>query len=95
MSSDRVVLPTQLYPSHYALEITPDFTALTFGCDEEIEVEVREATNAVTLHAREITIQSASFVSADGRIPRLQPSSKFVPHLSFSYPIYAIALLHL
>eukprot|EP00349_Pseudokeronopsis_sp_Brazil_P003492 CAMPEP_0202971974 /NCGR_PEP_ID=MMETSP1396-20130829/32169_1 /ASSEMBLY_ACC=CAM_ASM_000872 /TAXON_ID= /ORGANISM="Pseudokeronopsis sp., Strain Brazil" /LENGTH=881 /DNA_ID=CAMNT_0049701907 /DNA_START=22 /DNA_END=2667 /DNA_ORIENTATION=+ len=65
MASERVVLPTQLIPSHYNLELTPDLNALTFECDEEIVVSVREQTNSVTLHAREITILSASFVSGD------------------------------
>lgn len=66
MASERVVLPTQLYPSHYNLELTPDLNALTFSCNEEIFVTVREATNSVTLHAREITIVSASFHSLTG-----------------------------
>jgi aminopeptidase N len=66
MASERVVLPTHLYPSHYNLELTPDLTALTFACNEEIFVNVREATNSVTLHAREITIASASFHSLSG-----------------------------
>ena len=66
MASERVVLPTQLYPSHYNLELTPDLNALTFSCSEEIFVTVREATNSVTLHAREITIVSASFHSLTG-----------------------------
>ena len=43
MASERVVLPTQLYPSHYNLELTPDLNALTFSCSEEIFVTVRFA----------------------------------------------------
>lgn len=65
MATERVVLPTQFYPSHYDLELTPDLTALTFGGNEVIHVDVNESTNSVTLHAREITIHSASFESSD------------------------------
>lgn len=66
MASERVVLPTQFYPSHYSLEIQPDLVGLTFGCSEEIIVSVREKTNEVTLHARELTIEEASYVQTEG-----------------------------
>lgn len=66
MAADRVVLPSQLVPSHYALELSPDLESCTFSCREEIHVEVREATNEVTLHAKEIVVESVSFVSNDG-----------------------------
>lgn len=60
----RVLLPSQLVPSHYVLEITPSLDELVFTCKEEIHVTVREVTKEVTLHAREITIESVSFESA-------------------------------
>ena len=62
--SERVVLPTQLLPVHYSLEITPNFEELTFATEEVIDVTVREETDRFTLHAREITIHAVSFVSA-------------------------------
>lgn len=63
--SERVQLPVQLLPSHYALEISPDFEKLTFSTVEDIHVTVREETDRLTLHAREITVQSVSFKPKD------------------------------
>jgi aminopeptidase N len=61
--TERVLLPNHLVPSHYALEISPDFDKLTFATTEEIHVTVQEETDRLTLHAREITIHSVSFKS--------------------------------
>jgi aminopeptidase N len=65
--AERVVLPTQLIPTHYSLELSPDLEQLIFTCNEEIHVTVREETDRVTLHAREITIESISFKEANGK----------------------------
>lgn len=66
MAAERVLLPTQLLPSHYVLELTPDLDACTFTCNEEIHVAVSEETDQVTLHAKEITVESVSFVADSG-----------------------------
>jgi puromycin-sensitive aminopeptidase len=52
-----------MFPSHYDLELTPDLENLIFTCNEEIHVSVREETNSVTLHAREISLESVVFRS--------------------------------
>lgn len=57
----RVILPQVVYPQHYALEISPDLDALTFSCNLSITVTVASKTNAVTLHSKEIVIESATF----------------------------------
>jgi hypothetical protein len=38
--SDRVLLPSDLIPSHYTLEITPNFTSFVFSVNETIVVTV-------------------------------------------------------
>lgn len=63
--ADRVLLPTDAIPVHYALELTPDLAALTFHCEERIDVQVSSATKMITMHCREIHVISASFKSED------------------------------
>lgn len=65
--SDRVVLPSAVTPVHYALILSPDLTALTFACDQSVQVLVSDAdTTFITMHAKEIAIQTAVFRSSDG-----------------------------
>jgi aminopeptidase N len=86
MASERVVLPTKLYPSHYDLELTPDLVNLIFTCNEEIFVTVRENTNNVTLHTKEITIEAASFQSLDGTF------TTKLEEISYSYKANTVTL---
>jgi len=59
--TDRVVLPSSVVPSHYNLVLTPDLNALSFHCEETIEVAISEATTVVTMHCKEINVTDASF----------------------------------
>jgi aminopeptidase N len=68
MSSERVLLPTDVLPTHYSLELTPNLENLDFFCDEEIHVRVtKEGITSVSLHAKEIFIESASFESNNNK----------------------------
>lgn len=60
-SVQRVILPQNLYPEHYHLELKPDLQNLTFDGDLKIDVEVRTTTSSVTLNSKELTIKSATF----------------------------------
>jgi aminopeptidase N len=67
--SGRVLLPNSVVPEHYSLELTPDLEGLTFQCDEEISVEVRNSVNEITLHLKDIHIISVNFTSSiDGKV---------------------------
>lgn len=67
MSSDRVTLPIDVAPTHYSLELTPELESLEFYCDEVIHVQVtKEGINEVTLHSKEIFIETAAFKTAGG-----------------------------
>ena len=66
IAKQPVVLPTQLRPTHYKLELTPDLNTLTFNCVEEIAVDVTEVATEVTLHSKEIFITSAMFHGESG-----------------------------
>lgn len=52
-----------LYPEHYHLELKPDLKSLTFEGELRVEVDVRAATNSVTLNSKELTIKAASFAN--------------------------------
>lgn len=62
--TDRVVLPTDVVPQHYDLELTPNLERLDFHCSEEIHVDVLRSVQEITLHSREIFIESATFVTS-------------------------------
>ena len=67
MASGRILLPDNVIPGHYDLELKPDLDLLTFSCKEEITVAIlHPCPSSITLHSREISIIEASFASADG-----------------------------
>lgn len=60
--SERVTLPTDVLPTHYSLELAPNFDKLEFFCNEEINVSVtKEGVTEVSMHSKEIFIESATF----------------------------------
>jgi aminopeptidase N len=64
--SGRVLLPNDVVPLHYDLELTPDLEKLEFYCIEGIKVTVNKAeVKEITLHAKEIYISSVSYKGAD------------------------------
>jgi puromycin-sensitive aminopeptidase len=61
-------LPTHVLPHRYELELAPDLGAGTFTGTVSIEVEVREPTDTVTLHAVGLDITTA-WARPDGGRP--------------------------
>ena len=62
--TDRVVLPSDVVPQHYELELTPNFDKLDFFCNQVIEVNVTNGNvTEITMHSKEIFIESAVFTS--------------------------------
>jgi aminopeptidase N len=59
-------LPRVARPSHYAITVTPDATALTFTGQETVDLDVFEPTATLALNAAHITIQRASVMPASG-----------------------------
>ena len=62
-------LPGTVVPDHYALSFAPDFQKDNFRGRVTIDVQVKQATTEVTLHAAEITFQSVRITSG-GRTDR-------------------------
>ncbi len=57
---DRVVLPTGVVPTHYALSITPDAAAQTFKGAVQIDIDVKRDTNQIELNSADITFDKVS-----------------------------------
>ena len=53
-------LPTTIIPTHYTLKLTPDLKAATFSGEEEIDVNISQPTNSITLNAIEINVLSVT-----------------------------------
>lgn len=59
--TERVLLPSNVIPSHYELEFTPNLESLTFEGVEVVHVDVKQPTSGITLHTKELVIKSAIF----------------------------------
>ncbi|KAF9986146.1 hypothetical protein BGZ75_002192 [Mortierella antarctica] len=57
---NRVVLPTNVTPSHYTLSITPDFKEFTFGGHVEIDLTIHEATTTIQINTKDLTLKTTS-----------------------------------
>jgi puromycin-sensitive aminopeptidase len=67
-SADRVLLPNDVKPRAYRLTLTPDLSAFTFAGQVEVDVDVVTTTQSITLHALDVTIDSAHLlVGADDK----------------------------
>jgi aminopeptidase 2 len=65
--SERVVLPEGVTPTHYDLDLRPDLEQLEYYCDEKITLTVSKAgLTSVSMHFKEIYVESASYASAAG-----------------------------
>ena len=56
------MLPKTVVPLHYAVELTPDIGAATFAGVVTIDIEVREATDALVLNALDMQIAEATLI---------------------------------
>ncbi|KAG0220143.1 peptidase family M1-domain-containing protein [Mortierella sp. GBAus27b] len=55
----RVVLPTNVTPSHYTLTITPDLKEFTFRGYVEININIHEATKTILINTKELSLRWA------------------------------------
>ena len=66
-------LPTNVRPLQYAITAAPDAENLRFDASTLIDIQVLEATNALTMNAADLTFESASLTALahDGRPARI------------------------
>ncbi len=62
-------LPRNARPLHYKINVTPDAAALKFAGSAAIDIEVLEPSEAITLHAVELTFTKAALIPATGGKP--------------------------
>ncbi|KAM5257660.1 endoplasmic reticulum aminopeptidase 2 isoform 1-T2 [Hipposideros larvatus] len=83
-------LPSTVIPLHYDLYVHPNLTSLGFVASEEIEVLVRDATQFIILHSKDLEITKATLHSEEDL--RYRKPGKMLKVLS--YPAHQqIALL--
>ena len=61
-ASEEVVLPRNVTPKKYALQLQPNFQDFTFQGEETIDVDISESTSEILLNSSDIEIQSAALV---------------------------------
>ena len=64
---EAFVLPGAVRPARYAIKLEPDLRQFTFKGEENIAIEVVEATSEIVLNAIEIQVESAT-LSKDGTV---------------------------
>ncbi|KAG0371253.1 aminopeptidase [Gamsiella multidivaricata] len=59
----RVVLPTNVRPTHYDLTLTPDLSNFTFHGQVLINLDINKPTTAITLNSNQLEILSAKLTN--------------------------------
>jgi aminopeptidase N len=67
---DRVVLPDDVEPIEYRIDVTPDPLAPTFTATVEIDLDVRRATSRIVLNSAELVIDRAA-LGGEARAPAI------------------------
>lgn len=58
-----IKLPSCVFPNRYNLTLKPDLEAFTFSGNETIEIEINKDINEITLHSKDIDIQTVKIAS--------------------------------
>lgn len=66
---DRMRLPKTVHPFHYDLTIHPNLTSLHFTGVVRIQLDVREDTRTVILHAKQMQVSKVWLLAPDGVRP--------------------------
>ncbi|KAG0265873.1 Aminopeptidase 2 mitochondrial [Actinomortierella ambigua] len=59
----RVVLPTNVKPTHYDLKLTPDLVNFTFTGQVLVSLDINEPTTSITLNSNQLKIHSAKLTN--------------------------------
>ncbi|KAI9175228.1 hypothetical protein H9P43_006589 [Blastocladiella emersonii ATCC 22665] len=74
--ADREIVPANVTPVHYTVNLTPDLEAFTFDGTVDIAVKVRTATDVVVVNTKELEVHAAHVTFAHNKAEqRLDASS--------------------
>ena len=59
-SNQRQILPANVRPQHYDLELEPDFDTCKIGGSVNIELDILESSKSITLNAVDINVKEIS-----------------------------------
>src|ERR1700722_7291977 len=62
-SGERIILPADVTPDHYRIEITPNAAALTFTGKVGIDITVHAPTSTIVLNSADIVIDRAALAA--------------------------------
>ncbi|KAM8866280.1 endoplasmic reticulum aminopeptidase 1b isoform 1-T1 [Synchiropus picturatus] len=66
---DQMRLPKTIFPLHYDLSIHPNLTSLDFTGVVRIQLDVREDTRTIVLHAKQMMVGNALLLAPEGARP--------------------------
>ncbi|HSE83168.1 MAG TPA: M1 family metallopeptidase [Thermodesulfobacteriota bacterium] len=73
-----ILLPDDVEPVHYNLEIKTDFENFTFSGKEDVSIVTKQPTSKITLHAADLEIKKA-YLAAGGKVihaKKISPNKK-------------------
>lgn len=70
----RVLLPPCVEPVHYEIKLSPDLERFVFDGEENVTLDVREATAKLQFHTKELSVQSASVSFGGALLPAVSIS---------------------
>jgi aminopeptidase 2 len=82
-SEEKEILPKNVKPLHYAIELAPDLTTFLTDGTVTIELEVLEDSSEIYINANQISVSDVKLKRDDASPPLKPTSSKYVcSHIS-------------
>ena len=86
-AAERIVLPDNVVPEHYDIDVIPDAAAAKFAGSVRIEIEVRQATYDIELNSADLTFSEVRLSGAAGA-PGIQfDTARQTATLHFAAPV--------
>ncbi len=86
---DRVVLPTDVVPTHYDLTISPDAAKLSFKGVVKVDLDVQQDTQTIQLNAADLVFSKVSLSGVKGAPKVSFDNDQQTATLTFAHPVKA------